>query len=430
MLLGTNYEDFQPRIPSDIASTMLDGSPIASHETTAACTQRLSDVNVHGELDDRIGIEQIDKWLAHLDSATRESSMVSLTRTQDDGARKLSDNSHLPRAASQPSMGCPPTHVSDLEDSSSGKKSGTESSGELMRQLLDIRKYTSSNASISAVRSSSQHSLTSEVSRRPILDAQASLPGESANVVSTPRGVGTQDPDYTYHESQERIGECSAAQSPSDSQNGDDVAQVPGQTHLVEAVDMKGSEDRYKDSWRDFIIGSVDGGSQSSDQPNELEEDELNGLQHSNEVFATSSLPVSGMGSSDMATGGSSSQPRRDTPDQNFERRDGPQWSTDDDASLSPPNFADTPNRHIANEDVRQTSHAVSSRGKSRYLPNIHIADPLHKQKTLIKPGKSAHKISVEAHGERQRAPGLQAKAVVHAGERDVYDLPCSSDTC
>ncbi|GAB1743325.1 hypothetical protein NU219Hw_g9166t1 [Hortaea werneckii] len=427
MLLGDNYEDFQPRIPSDAASIMLDGSHIASHGTTAAWTQRHSDTNAYSKIDDRIGREQLNEWLSHLDSPTRESSEVALPRTQDCNAMNPSENLSLVRTASQRSVGRPTTNSSDSEASASGRKSDSESSGEMMRQLLEIRKYTSSNASISAVRSSSQHSSTSEIGHRSILPTQASLTGESANAVSTPCGVGTQDPDYTWHESRESIGESSAAQSPSDWHSEHDVAQVPGQAHLAEAIDMS-SEGRNKDSWRDFIIGSDDGGSQSSDQPNALEEDELNRLDYSNEVFATSSLPVSGMGSSDMATGGSSLQARRNTPDRSLEREEGSQWNANDDNSLSPPTFTDTPNRRIANQHVRRTSHAVSPRNKSRYLPNIHIANLRHKQKTFIKPGRLAHKIAVEAHGESPRAPSLRAKAGVHADERDIYDLPCSSD--
>ncbi|KAI7233282.1 hypothetical protein KC330_g5444 [Hortaea werneckii] len=423
MLLGDKYEDFQPRIPSDAATAMLGGSPIASHATTAAWTQRHSDMNAHSTIDDNIGQEQLDEWLSQLQSATRESSQDSLPRTQDKNAMNLSENFYLARTASQPSTERPPNNIGDLGDPASDKKSTSESSGMLMRQLLEIRRYTSSNASISAVRSSSQHSLTSENSHRPILDTQASFSGESAHVVSTPCGVGTRDPDYTWHETRESTGESgAAAQSPSDWYSERDVAQVPGQAHLAEAIDM-GSEGRYKESWRDFIIGDNDGSSQSSDELNALEEDELNGLQCSNEIFATSSLPVSGMGSSDMATGGSSLQARRNTPDRSLGREERSQWNADDDAPFSPPAFANKPDRRTANEDGRRTSH------ESRYLPNIHITNLRHKQKTSIKPGKLAHKIAIEARGESQRAPILRAKAGVHAGERDVYDLPCSSDS-
>ncbi|KAI7155958.1 hypothetical protein KC349_g6595 [Hortaea werneckii] len=428
MLLGVNYEDFQPRIPSGAATKMLGGSPIASHATTAAWTLLHSDMNSHSKMDDRIGQEQLDKWLSQLGSATRESSEDFLSRTQDDNALNLSENFSLARTASPPSIERPPTNIGDSGDFVSGRKSESESSGILMRQLLEIQKYTSSNASISAVRSSSQHSLTSEVSHRPILDTQASLSAESARVVSTPCGVGTQDPEYTLHDSRESIGESSAAQSPSDWHSERDVAKLPGQAHLAEANDM-GSEGRYKDSWRDFIIGSVDGGSQSSDRPNDLESDELNDLQQSNEVFATSSIPVSGMGSSDMATGGSSLLVGRHTPDRDLEYQEEAQRNTDDDAPLSPPTFADTLNRRIANEGARRTSHAVSQRKKSRYLQNIHIANLRHKQKTFIKPGRLAHKFAAEAHSESLRAPSLRAKAGANAGERDIYDLPCSSDT-
>ncbi|RMX79169.1 hypothetical protein D0869_08496 [Hortaea werneckii] len=428
MLLGDNYEDFQPRIPSGAATTMLDGSPIVSHATTAAWPQRHSDMNAHSKIDDRIGQEQLDEWLSQLESAPRESSEDSLPRTQDDNALNLFENFSLARTASQPSIEHPPTSIGDLGDSASGRKSDSESSGMLMRQLLEIQKYTSSNASISAVRSSSQHSLTSEVSHRPILDTQASLSAESAHVVSTPCGVGTQDPDYTWHDSRESPGESSTAQSPSDWHSERDVAQVPGQALLAETIDT-GSEGLYKDSWRDFIIGSVDGGSQLSDRPNDLEADELNNLQQFNEVFATSSIPVSGMGSSDMATGGSSFLAGRHTPDRNPEYQEETQRNADDDAPLSPPMFADMPNRCITNEDARRTSHAISPRNRSRYLPNIHVANLQHKQKTFIKPGRLAHKIAGEAHDQSPRASSLRAKAGENAGERDVYDLPCSSDT-
>ena len=427
MLLGDNYEDSQPRIPSAAAGAISDESPIASHARTAEWIQWHSDVNARSELDDRTGMEQVDEWVARLDSATRESPKVSLPPIEDDGAMKPFKTLARAHTISQPSRDCLPTNVGGLGDSASCKKSDSESSDALMRQLLEIRKFTSSNASVSAVRSSSQHSLTSELSNRPILDTQVSLPGESINYVSTPCGVGTQDPDYTWHESRERAEESSAAQSPSDGHSGHYVAQVPGQAHRAEAAAMKGSEDGHKDSWRDFIVGSIDGSSQSSDQPRELGDDELDGLQHVNEVFATSSLPVSGMGSSDMAIGGSSITAQRDTSDRSLGREEGSQWNSDDDALLSPPRFADTPNELITNEGGRRTSHAVWPIDKSRYLPNIHIAS--HKQKTPIKPAKLAHMSAVEAHVQRQRAAGLQAKAVVHAGERDVYDLPCSSDT-
>ncbi|KAI7355358.1 hypothetical protein KC320_g2891 [Hortaea werneckii] len=427
MLLGDSYEDFQPRIPSGAAGDLLDESPIASHATTADLTQRHNDIDARSELDDHTGMAQDDEWVARLDPATQESSELSLPPIEDDGAMKPFESSALARTSSQPSKECPPIHVGGLGDSASCMKSDSESSGALMRQLLGIQKFTSSNASVSAVRSSSQHSLTSELSHRPILDTQASVLGESANSVSTPCGVGTQDPDYAWHESRERAEESSAAQSPSHWYFGHYVAQVPGQAHLAEAADMKGSEDRQKESWRDFIIGSIDGSSQSSDQPRELENDELDGLQHVNEVFATSSLPVSGMGSSDMAIGGSSITAKRDTSDRSLGREEGSQWNSDDDVLLSPPRFADTPNERIANEGSHRTCHAVWPIVMSRYLPNIHVAS--HKQKTPIKPAKLAHKSAVEVHVQRQRAASLQAKAVVHAGERDVYDLPCSSDT-
>ncbi|KAI7499912.1 hypothetical protein KC367_g4067 [Hortaea werneckii] len=426
MLLGDNYEDYQPRIPSAAASTILDESPVASHVTTAEGTQWHSDIDALSKLDDRMDIEQVEEWMAHLDSATRESCKVSLHPTQDDGAIQPFENSTLARVTSHLPVERPPTNVGDLGDSASCKRSDGESSGVLMRELLGIRKFTSSNASISAVRSSSQHSLTSGLSHRPILDTQVSLPGGSANVVSTPCGVGTQDPDYTWHESRERIERSSAAQSTLDWDAACNVAQVPGPADLAEAVGMKNSEDRHKESWKDFIIGSVDSSSQSSAQPRELEEDELKNVQHSNEVFATSSSPVSGLGSSDMATGGSSFQSRRDTSDRSLGRKEGSQWNADDDAPLSAHRFADTPDRRIANEDVRRSSHLFSPIAKSRYLPNIHIVNPSRKQKTLIKPWKLADKMAVEACGESQRETGPLAK---DAGERDVYDLPFSSDT-
>ncbi|RMY00536.1 hypothetical protein D0868_08959 [Hortaea werneckii] len=428
MLLGDNYEDLQPRIHGTAASTMLDESPIASQATTAEWTQWHRDIKARGNLDDHTDMEQVDEWVAHLDFAMSDLSKVSLPPTQDDGAMKPFEGSALARTSSQSSMERPTTKIGDLGDPASGKRSDSESSGMLMRQLLGIQKFTSSNASISAVRSSSQHSLTSELSPRPILDTRVSLPGESAKFVSTPCGVGTQDPDYTWHESWESIRESSAAQSPSDWHFERDVAHAPGQAHPAEAIGI-GSEGRYKDSWRDFIIGSNDGGSQSSDQPNALGEDELDGLQYSNEVFASSSLPVSGMGSSDMATGGSSLQARRNTPDRSLEREEGSQWDVDDDAPLSPPTCADTPDRRIVNGDERRMGHAVSARDKSRYLPNIHIANLRHKQKTFIKPGRLAHNLAGEAHSKSLRTPSLRAKAGANAGARDVYDLPCSSDT-
>ncbi|KAI6794390.1 hypothetical protein KC360_g5767 [Hortaea werneckii] len=426
MLLGDNYEDFEPRIPSAAASTMLDESPVALHATNAEGTQWHSGIDALSNLDDRMDVEQVEEWVAHLDSATRESCKVPLHPTQDDGAIQPFENSTLARVTSHLPMERQPTNVGDLGDSASCKRSDSESSGVLMRQLLGIQKFASSNASISAVRSSSQHSLTSGLSHRPILNTQVSLPGGSANVVSTPCGVGTQDPDYTWHESRERIGRSSAAQSTSDWDTGCNVAQVPGLADLAEAVGMNNSEDRHKESWRDFIIGSVDGSSQSSDQPRELEEDELKDVQDSNEVFATSSLPVSGMGSSDMATGGSSSQAGRAIPDRSLGRKEGSKWNADDDATLSAPRFAGTPDRRIANEDVRRSGHLFSPIAKSRYLPNIPIANPSRKQKTLIKPWKLADEMAVEARGESQRATGPLAKG---ASERDVYDLPFSSDT-
>ncbi|KAI7199094.1 hypothetical protein KC316_g3471 [Hortaea werneckii] len=370
---------------------MLDESPIASQATTAEWTQWHRDIKARGNLDDHTDMEQVDEWVAHLDFAMSDLSKVSLPPTQDDGAMKPFEGSALARTSSQSSMERPTTKIGDLGDPASG-----------------IQKFTSSNASISAVRSSSQHSLTSELSPRPILD--------------------TRDPDYTWHESWESIRESSAAQSPSDWHFERDVAHAPGQAHPAEAIGI-GSEGRYKDSWRDFIIGSNDGGSQSSDQPNALGEDELDGLQYSNEVFASSSLPVSGMGSSDMATGGSSLQARRNTPDRSLEREEGSQWDVDDDAPLSPPTCADTPDRRIVNGDERRMGHAVSARDKSRYLPNIHIANLRHKQKTFIKPGRLAHNLAGEAHSKSLRTPSLRAKAGANAGARDVYDLPCSSDT-
>ncbi|RMY64535.1 hypothetical protein D0864_12326 [Hortaea werneckii] len=370
MLLGDSYEDFQPRIPSGAAGDLLDESHLASHATTADLTQWHNDINARNELDDHTGMAQVDEWVAHLDSATRESSKLSLPPIEDDCAMKPFESSAFARTISQPSKDCPPTHIGGLGDSAFCKKSGSGSSGALMR---------------------------------------------------------TQDPDYTWHESRERAEESSAAQSPSDWHSGHYVAQVPGQAHLAEAADMKGSEDRHNDCWRDFIIGSIDGSSQSSDQPRQLEDDELDGLQHVNEVFATSSLPVSGMGSSDMAIGGSSITAKRDTSDRDLGREEGSQWNAHDDAPLSPPRLAYTPNFRITNEDVRRTSHNDWPIDKSRYLPNIQIAS--HKQKTPIKPAKLANESAAEAHVQKQRAAGLQAKAVVHAGERDVYDLPCSSDT-
>ncbi|KAI6851047.1 hypothetical protein KC327_g2097 [Hortaea werneckii] len=422
MLLGDNYEGFLPPIPSAAASVMLHESPIASHATTAEWTQWHSNIDARSKLNDRTGIEQVDEWVARLSSAPRES----LPPTQDDGAVKPFEDSALARTASQPSMEGPTLNVGDLEDSSC-RKSDSESSGALMRQLLEIRKFTSSNASMSAVRSSSQHIQTSELSHRPFPDPQVSPPGESAIFLSTPHGVGTQDPDYTWHESREHVEGSSAAPSPSDWHSGRDVAQVPGQADIAEAVDMRGSEDRHKDCWRDFIIGSVDGSSQSSDQPCELEDDELDGLQHSNEVFATSSLPVSGLGSSDMAIGGSSLAAKRDTSDRSLGREEGSQWNEDDVAPLSHPEISDTPNVRIINENVRRTGRSVWPIDKSRYLPNIHIAS--NKQKTPIRRASLAHKSAVEAHGERQRATGRQAEVGVHADDRDIYDLPCSSDT-
>ncbi|KAK4546838.1 hypothetical protein LTR36_001570 [Oleoguttula mirabilis] len=57
------------------------------------------------------------------------------------------------------------------------------------RQLMKIQQYTSSHASIVALRSSSQHNTTSGSSHRPLLDRHEACEDMS---LSTPRGAGTQ----------------------------------------------------------------------------------------------------------------------------------------------------------------------------------------------------------------------------------------------
>ncbi|KAK5112077.1 hypothetical protein LTR85_011658 [Meristemomyces frigidus] len=166
------------------------------------------------------------------------------------------------------------------------------------RQLLRIQHYTSSHASMAALRSSSQHNTVSGSSHRPLMGQYHLRAYEDMPELSTPREVGTLGATIV-EPSADGMEQPASPYSPSASlQQIVRLAEQPAQRRLQTAL-----EDSDENAlWRDFVIGSEEDESDSSLQLGQALSQGLVKDDEEPATLAASSLAVSGLGTSDKAT--------------------------------------------------------------------------------------------------------------------------------
>ena len=184
-----------------------------------------------------------------------------------------------------------PIHVSPH------RRTSNQSDEDMWRQLVDIPYFTSSRASVAVLRSSSQHLKATHIDER---SARNILPSRSyEESISTPRGAGTQaafvDQLVSYPDAEP---EHTVVQSPSAS-----LKQLTRlETQPVPAIEHCADQDDNA-LWRQFVFGSQDGSSETSQSTAVRAEETSNRLPRA----ASPSTPVvSGLGTSEGATRGNS----------------------------------------------------------------------------------------------------------------------------
>ena len=182
-----------------------------------------------------------------------------------------------------------PSASESINDDAAGEKS--------WKRLLGIKTHSSSNASLAALRSSSQHITTSDSSRRPALESfNVMEKADSADrFVSTPQGAGTQGSMLRETERSDN----SQEQSPSASLK--QIIMLTEQPALLSAAKKEEKDDNAL--WRDFIIGSGDSDDECS-QPFGVAKKHRQIDREAREPSGPPSFAVSGLGTSEKATVG------------------------------------------------------------------------------------------------------------------------------
>jgi len=169
------------------------------------------------------------------------------------------------------------------------------------RKILQVSPEMSSHASVTALKSSSQHFTTSESPHRPIIPGQYTHTECDATSVSTPNGAGT-DSSFVHH-GIPAVGEgrSRASQSPSTSLKLiTRLAELPAQHARTLKISV--SDDDDDALWRQFIVGSEDDIKDSRDHGDAVFGDEY--IDPISMGRSSSLLNVSGLGTSDKATVG------------------------------------------------------------------------------------------------------------------------------
>lgn len=168
---------------------------------------------------------------------------------------------------------------------------------------MNILRYTSSQNSLKAMKSSSMHLTTSESSRHPLQEIETHVEPENDNIVSTPRGAGTQG--SILHRAQElamtndETRSSGLLQSPSTSlRNIMKLAEQPAQPPHLAEEDANDNE-----LWRQFVIGSQDS-SEGSTHPNDTMLNRFDIDTTSLRPESPSNLAISGFGTSVKSTAG------------------------------------------------------------------------------------------------------------------------------
>ncbi|KAK3116029.1 hypothetical protein LTR53_004035 [Teratosphaeriaceae sp. CCFEE 6253] len=155
------------------------------------------------------------------------------------------------------------THQTHTIAMNSVPDAGAEAEDDAMwRKLLHIEQDTSSHASLAALKSSSLHNTTSHSSHRADPFNDNSHGQGSLLSLSTPIGAGTQGAPFVQTLASSS-GRSTNLQSPSYSlKHIYRLDEQPAQDEVPQAEED--ADDNA--AWRDFIIGSGDGGSESSEQ--------------------------------------------------------------------------------------------------------------------------------------------------------------------
>lgn len=169
------------------------------------------------------------------------------------------------------------------------------------RKILQVNPNISSHASVTALKSSSQHFTTSESLHRLIIPGQYSHTECDATSISTPNRDGT-DSSFV-HRGIPGVGEgrSLASQSPSTSLKLiTRLAELPAQHARTLKIPV--SDDDDDALWRQFIVGSEDDCTDSRDHGDAVFGDEY--IDAISMARSSSLLNVSGLGTSDKATVG------------------------------------------------------------------------------------------------------------------------------
>ncbi|KAK0310566.1 hypothetical protein LTR01_003719 [Friedmanniomyces endolithicus] len=289
-----------------------------------------------------------------------------------------------------------------------------EKDDEMWRKILHIQQYTSSHASLEALRSSSLHITLSSNSHRPrFCNPKVDDHNDNVLLLSTPHGAGTQDALLTHPDVASQV-RMKIPHSRS--------ASLEQMLRLAELLGVLGdpvADDEADDSaWRDFIIGSGDDDSEASQHL--IPADFLNTREPTSE-FATarpSSPATSGLGTSANATQG----------DTNFVSETtllgGSQGSPPHQVQLSrnalgvPESFA--PTETMDDDDIEDIRSPLRNK---RHRANIH-AEPVRIQSKRQFVVPKAQPAALVSKGRDQKRIKRRNTVVWRQhGKHDIYDL-------
>lgn len=179
-----------------------------------------------------------------------------------------------------------------------------EDDEDMWKRFMNVMHHVSSNPSTAAVKSSSNHTTSSESNPRPALVEQLGLHSEDHPSISTPRGVGTQNSmaqdDVRANDADHTTIPTSKLPSPSTSLQ--QITRLAEQPSTHREKDPQAEEEEAL--WRQFVCGSQTSSDESSPQQDRTlgnASDVGNALSL---VSATSSGIVSGLGTSNQTTNG------------------------------------------------------------------------------------------------------------------------------
>ena len=181
-----------------------------------------------------------------------------------------------------------------------------EDEDEIWRNFMNVAQRIPSNPSVMALKSSSLHMTTSESSHRPVLDRRDKLVEGTSQLISTPKGAGTQGPVFLDRDQTAEpltgSGSELSEMLPSPSKSLQQITKLATCTVPTKAVPQQKRDNN--ETWREFICGSQDESESSSQLGLNLSNDKSPADKATTLVPASASYIVSDLGTSDQTTFG------------------------------------------------------------------------------------------------------------------------------